>query len=408
MRSTERKNLKGRVLFVGQSYYHNWYLSRELRKLNWQADVLNWDPGEKSQIYYHGEDFRFIYHGKKISVWSIMALLRHLVFYGKSLWHYDIFHFSNAHEMQFGSDVHYLFKKIFFEYAEISLLKKFGKIIIYSNNGCADGVSQTSFSKWGPECVCDICKWRSIPSVCSDERNLTWGKTRNSLADYQITTGGNRADYNDDPLVHEVPQFYCLDQNYWNPELLVPSNYRLPYSKDVIKIYHSVGNFESRSSAAQNINIKCTHIYLPLVKRLKSEGYKVELIFFHDVPNKKIRYYQAQADIVVDMLTFGWFGANIREGMMLGKPCVCFLRPEWIESVRREIPDYVKELPVVNATPKTIYDVLRDLIEHPEKRQEIGRRSREFAVKWHSSGAGAKRLDQIYSSLLPPKTDGIL
>ncbi len=108
---------------------------------------------------------------------------------------------------------------------------------------------------------------------------------------------------------------------------------------------------------------------------------------------------------MVDMLTFGWFGANVREGMMLGKPCVCFLRPEWIESVRREVPDYVQELPVVSATPATIYDVLKDLIEHPEKRQEIGRRSREFAVKWHSAAAGARRMDQIYSELLQLKAD---
>jgi glycosyltransferase involved in cell wall biosynthesis len=54
----------------------------------------------------------------------------------------------------------------------------------------------------------------------------------------------------------------------------------------------------------------------------------------------------------------------------------------------------------VSATPDTIYDVLKDLIEHPEKRKEIGRRSREFAVKWHSSKSGAKRFDQIYSELM--------
>lgn len=391
-------------MFVGQSYYHNWYLSRELRKIGWQADVLNWDPNEKSQKYYHGEDFRFCYHGKKISVRSVLDLFSHLTFYIKSLFKYDIFHFSNAHEMQFGSDIHYMFKKLFSEYSEISLLKKLGKRIVYSNNGCLDGVSQTSFSKWGPECVCDICRWRDVSSVCSDERNLSWGKIRNRIADYQITIGGNRADYNDDPLVHEIPQFYCLDPNYWKPELQIPAEYRLPYTEDVIKIYHAVGNFELRS-AATNKNIKSTHIYLPLIERLKSEGHKVELIFYHNVPNKIVRYYQVQADIVVDMLTYGWFGANVREGMMMGKPCVCFLRPEWIESIRREIPDYIKELPVISATPETIYAVLKDLIEHPEKRREIGRRSREFAVKWHSAEAGAKKMDRIYCELLQSKAD---
>jgi hypothetical protein len=41
------------VLFAGQSYYHAWYLSRELRKLGWRADVLNWDVAPDAQGFYH-------------------------------------------------------------------------------------------------------------------------------------------------------------------------------------------------------------------------------------------------------------------------------------------------------------------------------------------------------------------
>ena len=47
------------VLFAGQSYYHAWYLSRELRKLGWRADVLNWDLSPDDQGFYHGQDFSF-------------------------------------------------------------------------------------------------------------------------------------------------------------------------------------------------------------------------------------------------------------------------------------------------------------------------------------------------------------
>ncbi len=128
-------------------------------------------------------------------------------------------------------------------------------------------------------------------------------------------------------------------------------------------------------------------------------------MFFSRVPNKELRYYQVQGDIFLDMLTFGFFGATAREGMMLGKPVICFLRPEWLESMRREIPGYVEELPIISATPDTIYEVLKNLIEHPKKRAEIGRRSREFAVKWHSAEAGARRLDQIYRGLLQGELD---
>lgn len=381
------------MLYVGQCYYNTWYVSRALRELGWKADVLNIDPVENDQMFYHGQDFRFRY-GTKVNA------LGHLIFFTRVLGSYDIFHFTGTWNLRFVSDFDSALKGILPERWDIKLLRKLGKKIVYSNVGCLDGVSQSSFRTWLPEPVCDICPWRDIPTICSDELNLAWGKLRNGLADYQITLGGNRKDYNDDPHVHEVPQFYCLDPDFWNPDLLVPSNYRLPIPDDTVKIYHSIGNYESRTEVTTNQNIKSTHIYIPTIERLKSEGHKIEMIFFHDVPNKKLRYYQAQADIVVDMLTYGWFGANIREAMMLGKPAICFLRPEWLESVRREIPEYVDELPVISATPETVYEVLKDLVEHPEKRREIGRRSREFAVKWHSAEAGARKLDQIYSDLL--------
>ena len=92
--------------------------------------------------------------------------------------------------------------------------------------------------------------------------------------------------------------------------------------------------------------------------------------------------------------------------MMLGKPVICFLRPEWLESMRKEIPEYVDELPLISATPQTIYSTLKELVSNPAKRREIGARSRTFAVKWHSATAASKRFDEIYSRLLGlPRSD---
>jgi glycosyltransferase involved in cell wall biosynthesis len=79
---------------------------------------------------------------------------------------------------------------------------------------------------------------------------------------------------------------------------------------------------------------------------------------------------------------------------------ICFIRPEWLDGVRREIPEYAEELPIVSATPETAFEVLKGLVEDPERRAEIGRRSRAFALKWHSAEAGGRRLDAIYRALL--------
>lgn len=385
-----------KVLFAGQAYYNAWYLSRALRELGWQADVLNWNGDPNDQIYFHGEDIKFSYDNKEVD------LKKQLFFYLKSLFTYRIFHFSNAHGMNFGP----LLSEFFSAHDlpdnfEVIFLKKLKKKIVYSNNGCLDGVSQSSFRKWlGPEVVCNSCNWRDVSWVCSDERNLKWGKFRNAAADYQCCIGGNRKDYNHDPRIHEVPEFYCLDPELWNTSIQIPEEYKVDYSADVLKLYHSVGNFKLRTDGS-NKNIKSTHIYLPLVERLKKEGYPVELMFIKDeIENKKLIYYQAQADIFLDMLTFGFFGANAREAMMLGKPVICYLRQEWLESMRMEIPEYVEELPIITATPDTVYSVLVELINNPDRRGDVGRRSREFALKWHSADAGGQKFDRIYKKLL--------
>lgn len=386
------------VLFCGQAYYNAWYLSRALRDLGWRADVLNWDLNPASQIYYHGEDFK-LNDGFKSNIYP------QLWFYLTCLLRYDVFHFSNAHAIAFGFPLQAWFKDMFGEHAEIYLLKQCGKKIVYTHGGCRDGVSQSAFSKWGPESICSICSWRNVPSVCSDERNLTWGKFRNSVADYQCLLGGNRVDYNDDPRVHEVPEFYCLSQDLWRPSVDIPETFLLPSTpENLVRLYHAIGNKAARTDE-NGVNIKSSHVYLPIVRKLKAEGIHLELLEPTNIPNKDVRFLQAQSDIFLDMLTYGWFGATAREAMMLGKPVICYIRPEWLDSVRREIPGYADELPIVCATPYSVEAVLRDLISSPEKRRAIGIRSREFAVKWHSAEAGGRRMNEIYSILLGTKHD---
>jgi len=389
------------VLFAGHSYYHAWYLSRELRKLGWKADVLNWDPNPSSQIYYHGEDYRLTYSSPTMAL--PRDAVRHALFYAGAIPRYDIFHFSNRNGLAFSSTLQYYAKRFFGEGAEIRLLKKLGKKIVYSNNGCNDGALQSSFDAWGPEPTCEICPWRTQPMVCSNETNRAWGELRNSLADYQVNVSGNRVDFNDDPTVHEVPQFYCLDPDLWRPDLAVPPDFQLPHSNGTVKLYHAVGNAKQRVAEGSRQSLKSTHVYFPLVEQLQAEGRDVELMYFTDVPNRQLRYYQVQADVFCDMLTFGWFGSTAHEAMMLGKPVICYLRPAWIENVRREVPGYVEELPVVSATPDTVREVLVELIEDPARRRELGEQGREFALKWHSAQAGARRFDEIYSELLETK-----
>ncbi len=408
-RSTRARGQAGAVLYVGQSYYNAWYLSRELRRLGWKADVLNWDHNPSDTYLYHGHDFELAPGGAEV-------VPQHLGFLEYALDTYDVFHFSNAHALAFGFQLQAHFRDLYHLGADIELLRAHGKKVVYANNACLDGVAQSTFVQWDRDGVCNRCPYQDVPAICSDERNLAWGEMRNRLADLQVTVGGNRADFNNDARVHEVPEFYCLDPDVWSPDLLIPTNYRVPIADSTVKLYHSVGNFELRRGPG-NRTIKSTHVYVPLVDRLRREGLDAELMFFHDVPNRRIRYYQAQADVVLDQLGFGWFGANGREALMLGKPLICWLRPSWLEQVARQLPEYVEELPVISATEETVEDVLRELVQNANLRHEIGERSRAFALKWHSAEAGARRMDWLYRHLLddepippapvePPRLEG--
>jgi len=431
------------VLYVGQCYYNHWYLSRELRKLGWKADLVNIDFDDSNSNYYHGEDFNFA--KPEFQLFS----KRLEVFLG-GIKDSDIFHFSSTRNIYFFyefrslnlngpikknaiSGLFWLLLKLiifknkknllriysllgnkltsklilrFKDYLpprwDIWIIKLFNKKVFYSNNGCQDGVLKSSFAKWSTptgKSVCSICPWENNPIICSEERSQEWGEFRNAVIDFHANTGNNKVDYNATPLTHETPWLFCLDKDFWRPNLMIPTNFKLTGLENKVKILHAVGNFDTRSNK-NNQTIKSTHIYLPLIEKLKKQGYNVELIFFNGVSNKDFRYYQLQADIIVDMLSFGFFGANLREGMMLGKPCVCYLRPSWMKEMHEEIPDYVDELPIVNANENNIQEVLIDLIENKEKRESIGRKSREFAVKWHSSDAAAEKFDKLYQQFL--------
>jgi len=384
--------VKKSVLFIGASYYNSYYLARELRELGWKATVMT-HPGDMSEAFGHGWDIDVRFGG------GPRGAARRLAVAAKAFLGHNVLHFNGVNNLR---ALYYVTGDRFPLRAagDIRLLKRLGKKIVYSQSGCLDGVSQTSFAKWGDRPVCLDCVWRTNPAVCNDEKNLAWGRLRNELCDFQVSAGGNRVDYNDDPRIHEVPEFYCLDPDVWSPDQPIPREHELQIPKQTVKIYHAVGNFDMRTSVDGRRNIKSTHIYVPTIQKLKDTGYDVELVFIKDVPGRVVRFYQLQADIVADMLTYGFYGANVREAMMLGKPVVCYLRPEWLASIRREIPEFVDQLPIVNATPETVYSVLEDLVRNPEKRREIGRRSREFALRWHSSQRAAQRFDKIYSDLL--------
>ena len=107
-----------------------------------------------------------------------------------------------------------------------------------------------------------------------------------------------------------------------------------------------------------------------------------------------MRFYQAQADIVVEQLIYGWYGSTFVETSALGKPVICYLRPSWKKFFLKTFPEY-DSLPIVEADTKTIYKSLKKLVEDADLRFQIGLDSRRFAEKHFNPEKNTKNLIKV-------------
>jgi hypothetical protein len=98
------------------------------------------------------------------------------------------------------------------------------------------------------------------------------------------------------------------------------------------------------------------------------------------------------ADLIVDQLCSGGYGVFAAEAMSLAKPVVCYLLPE-IEAT------YPPGMPIINANPITLKEVLAEWVDRPRERHERGIASRAYAERVHDHRLVARRLLDVYETL---------
>ena len=123
--------------------------------------------------------------------------------------------------------------------------------------------------------------------------------------------------------------------------------------------------------------IKGTKFVLAAVERLHDEGLKFDFKLIQGMQHAEARKYYEKADIIVDPLLIGATGVLTLEAWALGKPCVVNLRRDLFEPFYK-----TKDLPVGNANPDTVEEVLRMLITDADLRADLGRRGRALIEKW--------------------------
>jgi len=143
---------------------------------------------------------------------------------------------------------------------------------------------------------------------------------------------------------------------------------------------------------------KGTRFLLEAVNRLQREGVSFDLELVENLPHHEAQRRYRAADIVVDQLLAGWYGGFAVEAMALGKPVIAYLRESDLHVLPREMRTAI---PVINAMPATIYDVLKEWLtvrRHALSRR--GRAGRSYVENWHDARTIAKRLIYDYVEIL--------
>jgi hypothetical protein len=127
--------------------------------------------------------------------------------------------------------------------------------------------------------------------------------------------------------------------------------------------------------------VKGTRYLLAAVERLKAEGVRFQFRLVEGMAHADARKLYESADLVVDQLLAGFYGAFAVELMALGKPVICQLNHA---ELSRLPPGMAAEIPLVHADPSTIAQTLRELLTiRRHELRDIGARSRHYVEQWH-------------------------
>ena len=359
-------------MFVRPDFHCSFFYRDEFRKQGWKADIFV-DDGYPENLLYSKHDVlqapRF-----KSDFYKLVRLMNHLLlilWWLTKFWRYEFHCYYgspptvNFYEQKFG--LTRLFGESFL--IELWLSKLFGIKLLYLPTGCHNEETRANYLKLDDGNICNNC---GFYDRCDDSHhNLNFSRIRR----YFSTTIGPGS-VKSTQFQTSFIKYKSIDLNLWNEGIKIPSEHQLPQTSN-LRVLHST-YLEKSGRNWKGKNIKGTPFVLAAVERLKEEGYPVQYFYITDKPSNQMRFYQAQADIVVEQLIYGSWGSTGVETMALGKPVICYLRPSWKAFFLNIFPEY-NELPIIEANTNTVYEAIKKLVEDPNYRKLKGKASRQFA-----------------------------
>jgi len=356
------------LLFVRPDYHCSFFYRDALRKLGWKVDIyVPWSYPQ--HLLYSDTDVirppRIAKCDNRIS--RIANLLLADIWFLTRGMRYR-YHLYYGRPPQWMGVMDRLMPG-FLSNMSLRISRMLGISLIALPSGCHEIMTKKQFGLLDGGNVCKNCGYWDR---CDDQINRKHFDRLRSFFNVVVGAG----DIPTNQFVQTNLKWKSLDLDLWKPGKEIPSKHHLPKTMN-LRILHS---FSSNGRDYEGRNIKGSPFVKAAVDRLIDEGHNVELVYVTDVASRDMRYYQAQADIVVEQLIFGWWGSTGVETMALGKPVVCYLRPAWKQFFFSVFPEY-ENLPIIEADTESIYTVLKELVIDQDLRVRAGQASRDFALK---------------------------
>lgn len=366
MKAVPKQN-RNSVLFFNPDYHCSFFLRDELRKRGWVAEisVSTFYP----PLLLWADDV--IRVNNFITRWAQVLKFKYVIHYGRM---------SSG-----GNWRKKLFDKLIIVWVKI--LKIFGKRFVYVPSGCHDHVSKEDWFKVDEGNVCGNC---GFEPNCNDKDNSQNFKFVRSVATTALVGDGHQTSEFKETRI----RYKSFDLSLYRPDLVIPSRHRWQPSED-IRILHS-HSLDGRLLGGKNI--KGTPFVIDAVDKLKAEGHKVSLVNLTGIPSREMRFHQVQADIIVDQLIYGGYGSTALEGLALGKPVICFIRPAWKSFLASIYPEWAN-CPIISATTETVFHELRKLVTDEGYRNQKSLEGREFAQKFLDVKKNVIELEELLFSL---------
>lgn len=361
-----------RILHLPTSTGGNaWGLAQAERMIGMKSDVLVLN---NSYLQYPAD---YVLFDKPMSSFSDKIIGSFYKFFKilKIRHDYDVFHFN------FGSSLidH---PNLGLELADLPLFQQQGKTMCVTYNGCDARQKYPTM--------------RRVDYAACHENNCFNGMCNSGNLDRERQKKINRFDKFADHIFALNPDlFYFLpERTKFLPYTIASWNQinRQPYQSPgkTIKIAHAPTNRAAKGSA---------YILAALEKLQNTYPGRIEILLVEGLSHAEaIQKYQS-ADLVIDQLLIGWYGALAVEVIKMGKPVMVFIREEDLRFIPSKMAkDCVNAFILADKT--NIFEKLCDIVENPDSLSEFCHRSYSYICDWHDPLSIAKSTRSIYEKLL--------